>query len=311
VLLVEADAVEAWEVQGLRKLLEPSGVRVEAAGGHEAVRAAGAAFPKLTLWDPGTSCYTIIDRDHRGDDEVESTWDGGPFADGRCGLIWRRHEFESYFLEPELLTKSAHFRSDRGVDRVWQHLLKAARQRVLMDAANLVLKEAREATGRWGLCELSPSDGDFRTVEAAEVALLGAHDYAATSREKRRPLTAKWLRSRFHAWVKLLIEGNGATALAPGRGQWLQRMAGKELLGEVISGQFFRVPSFVGDTPILSQQDLVPVIVGELMERSSGAPGVPDQIEPPADLAAVRDYFRDTQPRRFGLTGTAESPPSQ
>jgi hypothetical protein len=312
VLLVEAESHDAFEVRGLQELLGPFDVRVQAAGGYEAVYAGAAALRKSTLWGRGLSCWTVIDRDHRANAEVEPLWEGGPFAGCRQKLIWRRHEFENYFLEPEFISLSGHFRKgDRTVEQLWRHLLKAARGRVLVDAANLVLKQVREIAREWHVPEFTAEEGDFTTLATAEDLLLNGRPYAAMVGRKRKALTARWLRDSFRAWVELLVGQPGTVTLRRGQGQWLVRMAGKELAKMVITAQFYAVRSFAGSPPITSQDQIPPLVVRELMERGSGAPGVVEPIEPPADLAAVRDYFRDTQPPRFPSTDTAGSPRSR
>jgi hypothetical protein len=303
-LFVEGNDEFAFDPHALTELLGRYGVNVQPVGGCENVMAAvrALAWTEQPSDDEPTcsQCYSVIDRDYRPDEEVDSRWEGGPFAASR-ELIWRRHEFENYFLEPEFVSQALSFRG--GLDRLATALLAEAQRRVFYDAADLVAKEVRFRFRFWNLPKLKWAGDSFSDAAHAEASLLEGCDWQAVTREKDEVLSAEWLRARFRLNLDTLVGGAHAATLQRGRGQWLLRMAGSSLIGSVLSERFFEVPGSDG-RPLTGRQ-LWREVARDLMRRFD------DLAHRPQDLVEVRDYFRSTQPRRFGLTGTAESPPSQ
>jgi len=304
-LFVEGETDDALDAVALRTLLGPLDVKVRAAGGCDNVIAAAKAFARMGVI-PGwgnAECYAIVDRDHRGDGEVARTWVGGPLADGRTHLYWRRHEFENYFLEPEFVAQSQYLRQGRTEEDVRNALLAAARRRVFLDAANLVLKALREEWRWWDVREFGLGEADFSTVAAARDSFLTGRSYERMAADKAAVLAPQSLAERFDANVALLLGEADDGQLEFGTGQWLQRMEGSNLIGAVLHERFFQVRGFDGTD--VTGPDLRVRVARDLMRRFD------DLNYRPEDLAAVRDYFRDTQPQRFPSTGTAGSPTSR
>jgi len=305
-LFVEGETDDALDAVALRMLLGPFDVKVRAAGGCDNVIAAAKAFARMGVV-PGfgsAECYAVMDRDHRGDDETERTWAGGPFAERRTHLYWRRHEFENYLLEPEFLAQPGGFlRQGRTAEDIRNALLREARRRVFLDAANLVLKALREEWRWWDVREFGLGEADFSTVAAARDSLLTGRQYERMAPDRAAVLAPQALTERFDAGVALLLGGRGDGQLEFGAGQWLQRMEGSNLIGAVLHERFFQLRG--SDGRDLTGPDLRVRVARDLMRRFD------DLAYRPADLVAVRDHFRDTQPPRFPSTDTAGSPTSR
>ncbi|MBM3501282.1 MAG: hypothetical protein FJX74_21735 [Armatimonadetes bacterium] len=303
-LFVEGKDEFAFDPHVLGHLLGRYGVDVRPVGGCENVMAAVHAL----TWEEDassdesacTQCYSVIDRDYRPDDEVEATWEGGPFSAG-CHLIWRRHDFENYFLEPEFVSQALCFQGDG--DGLASGLLREAQRRVFYDAANLVVKELRFRFRSWHVPKLPWVGDSFADAAKAEASLLGANDWQAVAQAKEEVLSAEWLRGRFRGNLDTLVGEIGHAALQFGRGEWLTRMDGHGLIGSVLSERFFEVPG--SDGKPLTGKQLWREVARDLMRRFDDLPYKPQ------DLVEVRDFFRNTQPRWFGVTDTAGSPRSR
>jgi len=304
-VFAEGETDLSFDVAVLGELLAREGVRVRPAGGCENVIAAARAFARAGGGPgfEGAECYAIVDRDHRGDDQVGKTWAGGAFAEGRVHLYWRCHEFDNHFLEPEFLGQSAYLRPGRTVEDLTAALVGEARVRVYLDAANLVLKALREELGWWDFREFALGEGDFGSLGAARASLVDGRPYAQLAERKTSLLATKALTAMYDANVALMLGPSDDAPLEFGRGEWLQRMEGGKLLGAVLHERFFAVRGSNGRD--LTGLDLRVRVARDLMRRFD------ELAYRPQDLVEVRDYFRSTQPRRFGLTGTAGSPPSQ
>lgn len=216
-LVVEGeDAFSSLEPHVLEPLVGAFLVEVLPVGGHVNVAAAADVFRRVwartsAMIEP--DCYRIVDRDHRDDDEVEDTWQNGPFAEGRKRLIWRRHEIENYFIEPEFIVQSEHFADTASVEGVRKALLRAARQRAFLDAANLVVKRMRAESTHFAVREFQMNEGDFATPEGAETALLEGRDHDALRRAHSKPYTKRWLRQQLRGYLTALFGDDDWTDL--------------------------------------------------------------------------------------------------
>ena len=296
VLFVEGHDELSFDPHALSALLGASDVHVIPVGGCENVMAAVHALswegaPQQVI--EGAEFYSVIDRDHLPNAEVEPLWTDGPLARGPH-LVWRRHEFENYFLEPEFITQSEYFRGGKaGVAGLQQSLVKAASARVFLDAANLVIKELRSAWQRWDprLAEFQPSEAPFDDAASAEAALLGGRPYATVLEDAAATLSPEWLRGRLHDNLAMLFGTTKFGRLRAGKGEWHQRMEGSGLLGAVLSPRFFRIPA--SDGKPLQGKPLMRHIAAELLRRFDELPVKPQ------DFVELRDYFRRTQRLQF------------
>ncbi len=296
VLFVEGHHQSGFDAYALRFLLDPLGVEVRAVGGRDNVLGAARA---LSRGDPergvlGLDAYGVVDRDYTPDDEVEARWVGGPFADSRRDLVWRRHEFENYFLEPNFI---AQWNELRGVqtdtEAMWRRLLAGASQRAFLDAANLVIKELRSHTQYSDprLKEFKMEEGGFGDPQDAERVLLEGRDYARVLDDTSSILHADWLRERFHANLAVLFGGGDYAQLRRGEGDWMSRMEGSKLIGEAVSSRFLKLRGANGK--FLRGRQLWKRVGRDLMQRF-------DELDvKPQDLVELRDYFERTRPPRF------------
>jgi hypothetical protein len=293
-MFVEGRDEFSFDPHVLDFLLQPFGVEVMPVGGAENVMAAVHALswegaPRRVV--EGSDYYSVIDRDHRLDEDVEKGWAGGPFAGERRDLVWRRCQFEDYFLEPEFVAQSRYFRdTDRQPGDIWDALLRAANGRVFLDAANLVLMEVRDALQKVDIPKFSLGDGDFETLEGAEDALT-ARDFPRVRSQAEEQTSADWLATRFRENVQMLFRADECDELRPNRGRWLERMEGSALIGAALSPRFFLVRG--SDGKPLQGPPLWRRVARNLMLRFD------DLDVKPQDLVELRDYFEATRPARF------------
>lgn len=287
VLWVEGED-SSLDVAMVRELLGPD-VRVRPMGGCEN---APAGLELVRRSDgaqsagPASGHYAILDRDHRPGPEVRRAWDALMAGEANIAY-WPRHEIENYLIEPAFVCQaSAYLRPNVTPEVVADSLVQAAQQRVLLDCANLSIREARTYMRETKLRELRPNDGDFSEAGSARSALLGSqtlHDLAA---RQEGILTPAWFARRFDGYITELL-GAGEPdplRLELGRGAWLTRMCGKELLGAVLSDAHFRVPRADG-TGHVAVKVARRVIAQDLMRRFN------DLAYRPRDLVEVRDFF--------------------
>lgn len=184
--------------------------------------------------------YFLIDRDHCDDDEVARSWANFPDPGTRNILIWRRREFENYFLIPEYLVRSRHLAVTETELRAC--IREACQRRLYLDAVNLVLTGLREAfKDAW--LKLFQKPDEFPSREVA-LQRLHALDVLARRRDEfTAAITPDALEARLD---RVLAELTGPQpVLTDEHGRWRERLCGKEVLKPVVQ-KCFRVRSAQG-----------------------------------------------------------------
>lgn len=226
VLFVEGAGKAPFDREVLRVLLDENGLE------HVGVEALGA-FRHVTrvaeaLHEYHPNYYFLADRDDRTDEQVEKTWRAFPDPTQHNLLIWRRREFESYFIDPDYLRRTKWLKQGAQVEH---HLLEETARRVFWDAADLTIIAARE-TLRENWITLFPAPQGLETRDDALRQLLGRGEFRSFRGRAGRLTSARWLDDRYTVTVDRFLDG----AAAPGmdRGTWLHEMSAKEILPTLV-----------------------------------------------------------------------------
>lgn len=179
--------------------------------------------------------YFLIDRDHCPDDLVERSWRNFPDPATSNLLIWRRREFENYFLTPEYLVGSPHLAVSESTLRAT--IREACQRRLYLDAVNLVLTGLRDGFQRAWI-KLFQKPDEFPSRDAALARLRALEILSLRRDEFTRAIATDALETELD---RVLTELTGSRPqLDDDHGLWRQRLCGKEVLRVVIE-KCFRV----------------------------------------------------------------------
>lgn len=255
-LFVEGKDESAIDPQVLTDLLEGMPIQIRAMGPSSHIRSVAEALHKHHPY-----YFFLVDRDFHENDSVEKCWQQFP-SENTCNLlIWRRKELENYFLIPEYLVKSKWLRCSENDLKERIRLL--ARERIFLDAANMVIIDSREKMKKNWVDSFKDSDRQrFRTKEEALEQLLQKEDFPHKIRDVSEKLHRDFLVQCFEEVVNNLF--GGQNDLIYGQGTWLEMVSGKSLLSTLISSKCFRVKDIKGK--ILQGNERLTAIVRELLK---------------------------------------------
>lgn len=225
VLFVEGTLDRAF-CQALLAKRGPS-IPVAELGPSGTIRAAARA-----LRDAHPEYAFVIDRDENDDAVVERSWRLFPDPQQSNILIWRKRELENYLVEPSYLAKITDWKARASVE---QRLLKAASLRVWLDAANLVIAEARGAMGENWIRLLKHSQ-ELSSRDGVRSELLAMKAWCIPSARSRRLLDRGRLEQRFEQIADEMLGGAAQPVLDVGG--WQDLMCGKELFKQVVNQCF-------------------------------------------------------------------------
>ncbi len=254
---IEQEASHKIFVEGNKNSLDPtllkillaqnglSNIDVSPMGGCENIH--GAA---LALYPHHSTYYFLIDRDHRTSEYVEKFWENFPNPDTHNLLIWRKHEFENYFINPDYIQQSKYLTVSNI--KLKKNIQAACNQRIFLDAVNLttrILDEKTQkisiptfkATGQRKNCEIE----DFKDQKSGENQLLNLPHFLERSSEVTELLHTHNIQKIYSDHIQELT--GGKFPLEYGIGTWLEEMAGKEILTEIFDS-CFRVKEASGKT---------------------------------------------------------------
>ncbi len=254
-LFVEGKDRNALDPDVLRTLLADMSVRVEPMGGSLSIRSVAEA-----LHPYHEKYYFLIDRDHHNSATVESSWRNFPDPTASNLLIWRKRHLESYFLAPEYLARSSYLTCSAA--ELANRIIRIAQERVFIDAANIVIIEAREALKvTWIECFTDPHS--FVTREVAKDMLRKAPQFEAKKRSVSQLLRLDRLLARLDEVIDEI--SGGMPQLQIGNGTWLERLDAKKLLPIIINSNCFRVQ----DTACraVNQKDKLRQVAKELLSQ--------------------------------------------
>lgn len=251
VLYVEGNSAEAIDPTVIGILLAGLPLRIQALGPSSHIRSVADA-----LHGNHRKYYYLVDRDHHDAQTVEACWQNFACKDAPHLLIWRRRELENYFLIPEYICKSTYLKCT--VAELQDQIIQEARQRILLDAANLVLVGLREELKKnW--IETFPKTQDFDTREHALEQLLNHVQIPQKIASVSCQLHENEVTRRFHEVVDDLFGGQKTLKYA--HGSWLERVSGKALLN-VIVNKCYKVETEKGT---LQGEDARKIFIKELL----------------------------------------------
>jgi hypothetical protein len=232
-LFVEGSTDEEIDPAVIREFLTRNGlaqIEVVATGGSSNIRNAADA-----LLREHPTYYFLTDRDAQDDARVEESWRNFPDLTKKNLLIWRKRELENYFIDPDYIKKSRWLKSNVSHQSLSNIILKEARRRLFMDAANLVLIELNA-----GVCaHFAKHFGEvaqFKTETRALTILTSYYQIADKLSEVKAQLEQGNIEAIFRRYVAEL--SGGQIPLQYGTGAWLERMSGKEIFNCIINTCF-------------------------------------------------------------------------
>lgn len=265
VLFVEGKDGDSIDPRALNELFDRS-IRIEPLGASYSIKSVAEA-----LFRHHPTYYFLIDRDHHGDDFITQCWRNFPNPETHNLLIWRRHEIENYFLEPQYLSKSDFCRVARsGLE---QKILQFATTRLFLDAANHAVTSIREELKRnW--IEKFKNPTEFPNKEAALQKLTTANEFDKHSKNTARTVSTDEVKRRFRECLAAMTDGQ--TEIDFGVGNWLHMVQGKKILAQIIHSDCFKVQAADGTS--VSGKEKINVVVKNLLQKDPGAQP-PDFIE--------------------------------
>ncbi|MBF0624183.1 MAG: hypothetical protein HQL82_05190 [Magnetococcales bacterium] len=221
------DGVDA---EGLKVLLE-NRIDIEVMGPSFHLRSVASALHRHH-----PTYFFLIDRDHHDDRTVADSWKHFPDPAQKNLLIWRKREFENYFLDPGFLQQSNHIkkscRGAQGRSRLENLLVKLANKRLFLDVVNRVILTVREEQKRNWIETFSNPD-DFPDVSSARQRLQDSATLSQRGRDVAAAVAPQVIGKLFD---EVLDEFSaGQVPLVFGHGQWLDRMSGKELFHQLVT----------------------------------------------------------------------------
>ena len=184
--------------------------------------------------------YFIVDRDLQNDSKVNASWQKFPDPETNNLLIWKKREIENYFLDPEYICKSQYLNCKKA--DLKKHVITAAKQRVFLDAANIVIIKVREEIReKW--IETFKSSQQFRTKVMALKQLLARDEFRKKRERICQQIDIKAIEKLYENQVSQLLGGRADINLS--QGKWLEMMEGKEIL-KMIGDKCFKVRTSIG-----------------------------------------------------------------
>ncbi|WP_130472183.1 hypothetical protein [Candidatus Magnetaquicoccus inordinatus] len=209
-------------------------IRIEAMGPSFHLKSVATA-----LYPSHPNYYFLIDRDHHDDIVVNSSWNNFPDSATSNLLIWKKKEFENYFLDPEYLQESdllkPLYRGSSGIKKLEEKITCFANQRVYMEVVNRVILIIREEQkDNW--INVFTNLSNFGTPQEAVKALTDMQEFALRRRQIDNSVSNDRINELFND-VLNFFSGN-SIPLKFGVGEWCARMSGKEILRQIVNSCF-------------------------------------------------------------------------
>lgn len=182
------------------------------------------------LFEQHASYFFVIDRDHRTERYVESTWANFPDPAKHNLLIWRRKELENYFLDPEWLLQSEHIKPGTTVDAIAAWITAQAQERLCCNVADLIMSELIHNVRNFKHKSLGivPISSAVLSLDELQAAIQSAPFFDTV----RGLVDDEQLSARLPVLLRELWDDltGGADTLAWGVGAWRDRMSLKAVL---------------------------------------------------------------------------------
>jgi hypothetical protein len=177
----------------------------------------------------------IIDRDYESDDKAEECWANFP---KKPLLIWRKRMIENYFLKPDWLAETSHFKKRKETqETIEKYLVDKANERLLMDAFLYVFHQQDEQLKR-SFLEHPPANKfseTFQTLSELEHFIESTLKSAGANATQAYKQCCKNFERDLLNHLTQLTGVTIKTTLDPlplleyGKGRWLELMEGKPL----------------------------------------------------------------------------------
>ena len=233
-LFVEGSNDDGFDTVVLKTLLRQDArldaLSVKALGSCSNMRSAAEA-----LFRVHPTYYFLIDRDDHPTQKVERSWRKFPDPNSCNILILRKRELENYFIDPAYLAKAKDLDPNFPLE---QKILDICNDRIFIEATNLTLYSLdRKLKRTLGIRHFTEIE-QFQTYEDGLQRLQSLSQIPQRQESITELLEADSIAQIYQHFIQELT--NGVIPLEYDQGNWLERMAGKEIF-EVVASQAFRV----------------------------------------------------------------------
>lgn len=255
-LYVEGSNDESFDPTMLTILLPQ--IRVQPLGSSFHIRSAAEA-----LYQDHPFYYFLIDRDHYNDRFVNDCWDNFPDPNKSNLLIWRRREFENYFLDLDYLMRSQYLEKSLKCNEAGlrEKIVSLCTKRIYMDTVNRVLVSIREEQKQTWIKPFS-NPSEFTTANASLGKLLNKPELVQRKDSICDNLEKESLKTRFYEYLEEATEG--IVPLVYGKGRWLELLKGKPILKEIINS-CFKVIDTNGEP--VQGKDKIKIVIKDLLKK--------------------------------------------
>lgn len=254
ILFVEGCDSSAIDATVLRILFENK-IHIEALGPSFYVNSVAQA-----LYPTHPKYYFLIDRDHYDDDFVNQCWINFPDPEKSNLLVWKRKEIENYFIDPDYLSQSTYCKTSKDV--LGEKVIQYAKERLFIDAVNLVIVTIREEIKK-NQIQIFTNSSDFKTKDKAFKELLTRVEGLQIPEKLNEFVSKNHLEELLNLFLYKMT-GNQEN-LEIGKGDWLHRISGKEILNKLLNSSYFPVKD--SERNLLQGKDKIQEIVKDLLRK--------------------------------------------
>lgn len=231
-LFVEGSEDDVIDAEALKVLL--SMIDIETMGPSFHLKSVATA-----LHPHHADYYFLIDRDHYDDQAVNDSWQNFPDTSKSNLLIWRKKEFENYFIDPNYLQKSKWiknaYKGEQGRTKLEQKILSFANHRFFLEVVNRVILKIRgEQNNTWIAAFTNPDE--FGDKETAKATLLNLTSFQQRKQDVENSVDHNNLVQLFDHFYNEM--SGGYFPLSFNHGRWIDHMSGKEILTQTINNCF-------------------------------------------------------------------------
>ena len=239
-------------------------VNVRGIGSSSCIERAAAAFKA-----DNRMFYFVVDRDHHTQKEVNQSWKDLR-TDKSNIVIWRKKEFESYFIDPEFLLKSKYIKSNVTADIIKNKIISIVNKQIYWYALCRTIISVRERIkAKW--IEL-PSFGsrDFNTRDKSLNVLLNSPELSSKLSDVRASLSASRISRIYDSELKKLT--GGILPVQWGVGKWLELVPSKAILNSLICSSNLFIPVVSLDGKVLESKEAMHHIIKDIMSNPRNVP---------------------------------------
>ncbi|MGI9256533.1 MAG: hypothetical protein ACR2PY_06320, partial [Salinispira sp.] len=203
---------ESVDVTALGALFD-NDLRIEALGPSYSIKSVAQALHSLhPLY------YFLIDRDHYHlhEEFIQKCWADFPNPETHNLLIWKKKEFENYFLDPNYLSESQYCQVSK--QKLEQKILQVSQKRLFIDAANYVVIEIREKLKVNWIEKFSNPD-DFSSKEKALNKLNAAKEFCQHNSDVSNWVSSSNREKLFNNYLECMT--GCQNTLSFGTGKWI------------------------------------------------------------------------------------------